>query len=156
MKSTDLRRALGNQKHIAFALVFAACVPPHTKTADTFVRIEHTGCLGWCQVYTLTLYADGAVQYQGSANVPTETRWTTIAPAEVARLMDLAERVPQWRCDPARITTDQPGSVNTVSRNGHITQRIAPNPGDPCTPDAARELQVHIDVVGHASYFIGN
>jgi hypothetical protein len=34
------------------------------------------------------------------------------------------------------------------------TQRIEPNPGDPCTPDAARELQVHIDVVGHASYFI--
>ncbi|MEO6773768.1 MAG: DUF6438 domain-containing protein [Kofleriaceae bacterium] len=141
-------------KYVALALVFAACVPPHTKTADTFVRVEHTGCLGWCQVFTLTLYSDGAVQYQGVANVPKNTQWTTIAPAEVTRLMDTAERVPQWHCDPDRFTTDQPGSVITVSRHGRITQRIAPNPGDPCTPDAAQELQVHIDVVGRAGHFI--
>ena len=54
--------------------------------------------------------------------------------------------VPQWHCDANGFTTDQ----------GHVTQRIEPNPGDPCTPDAARELQVHIDVVGHASYFVDN
>jgi hypothetical protein len=138
---------------MALALA-VACGCAHTTTADTFVRVEHTGCLGWCQVYTLTLYADGAVQYQGSANVPTETRWTTIAPADVTRLMDTAEHVPQWHCDPKRFTTDQAGAVITVSRHGHVTQRIEPNPGDPCTPDAARELQVHIDVVGHSSHFI--
>ena len=62
--------------------------------------------------------------------------------------------VPQWHCDANGFTTDQPGSVITVSRHGHVTQRIEPNPGDPCTPDTARELQVHIDVVGHASDFI--
>jgi hypothetical protein len=135
-------------------LALVACTGSHTKTADTFVRLEHTGCLGWCQVYTLTLYADGAVQYQGRANVPKNTQWSTIAPVEVTRLMDAAERVPRWKCEANRITTDQPGAVITVSRQGHPTQRIVPNPGDPCTPDAARELVIDIDVAAHASHFI--
>jgi len=139
--------------YLVATLVLVAC-SARTKTADTFVRVEHTGCLGWCQVYTLTLYADGAVQYHGFANVPEETRWTTIAPAEVTRLMDTAERVARWHCDANGFTTDQSGAVITVSRHGHVTQRLEPNPGDPCTPDAARELQLHIDVVGHASHFI--
>jgi hypothetical protein len=135
-------------------LAVAACTGSHTKTADTFVRLEHTGCLGWCQVYTLTLYADGAVQYRGVANVPKNTQWTTIGPAEVARLMDTAERVQRWHCDANRLTTDQPGAVITVSRQGRQTQRIVPNPGDPCTPEEARELVIDIDVAGRASHFV--
>jgi len=135
-------------------LVLAAC-SAHTRTPDTFVRMQRGGCLGWCQVYTLTLYADGAVQYRGSANVPKGTRWATVAPEDVARLMETVERVPRWHCDASRFTYDVPGGATiTVSRDGRETQRIEPDPGDPCTPDAARELEIHIDVVGHAGDFI--
>ncbi len=140
---------------LALGLAAGASACAHTKTPDTFVRMQRRGCLGWCQVYTLTLYADGAVQYQGFANVPKDTDWGTAASAEVVRLMETAERVPQWHCDWKRITTDLPGGATiTVSRHGRVTQRIEPYPGDPCTPEAASELEVEIDVVGHASRFI--
>jgi hypothetical protein len=69
--------------------------------------------------------------------------------------METAERVPRWHCDANRFTYDVPGgAMITVSRHGRVTQHIEPEPGDPCTPDAARELEIHIDVVGHAWTFV--
>jgi len=87
------------------------------------------------------------------ANVPKDTKWGTAAPADVTHLMDSAERVPRWHCYSSR-ATDQAAAVITVSRHGHVTQRIEPDARDPCTPDAARDLEMDIDVVGQASHFI--
>ncbi|HEX4454828.1 MAG TPA: DUF6438 domain-containing protein [Kofleriaceae bacterium] len=136
---------------VAMALALAACA--HTTTPDTYVRMERIGCLGACPVYTLTLYADGAVQFRGSWHVPKHTRWGTASRDDVGRLMGGAERVPRWRCDRPRVT-DQPAAVITVSRRGQLTQRIVPDDGDPCTPESARELEMGIDAAGHASQFI--
>jgi len=136
---------------LLFALV--ACV--HTKTPETFVRMERTGCYGPCLVYTLTLYADGAVRYHGKFNVPTGTKWRTIAPAQVAHLMDEAERVPEWRCDPKLVKPEQPGAIITVSRDGKVTRRFEHNSGDPCAPDVSPELESDIDVDAGLTSFLG-
>jgi hypothetical protein len=38
--------------------------------AATLIAIERTSCYGFCSMYTMTLHSDGAVEYQGVANVP--------------------------------------------------------------------------------------
>ncbi|HET9990074.1 MAG TPA: DUF6438 domain-containing protein [Kofleriaceae bacterium] len=133
-----------------FALLLAACAhAAHTATPETFVRMERTGCQGPCLVYTLTLYADGAVQYHGVFNVPTGTKWRTIPPERVANLMDEAERVKAWHCDPERVRRELPGAIITVSRAGKVTRRFEHNDGDPCAPDETLTVEGAIDVDAH-------
>ena len=129
----------------------AAC--SHTGTPDTFVRLEQTECLGRCPVYTLTLYADGAVRYDGKRNAPTGTRWRTARPNEIARLMQLAERTPDWACDPARITTDQPQSIITVWRRRE-TRRIVHDHGDPCAPPSLQRLEGDLNLEAGTAHFL--
>jgi hypothetical protein len=140
---------------IAFAFVFTlvACAA-HTTTPHTFVRMERTGCQGPCLVYTLTLYADGAVQYHGVFNVPTGTKWRTMPPEQVARLMDEAERVKAWHCDPERIRRELPGAIITVSRDGKVTRRFEHNDGDPCAPDETITIEGAIDVDARIKSFL--
>jgi uncharacterized protein DUF6438 len=138
---------------LALVLALVACAA-HTRTPDTFVRMERTGCRGPCLVYTLTLYADGAVQYHGVFNVPTGTRWRTIAPERVANLMSEAERVKAWHCDPERIKRELPGAIITVSRAGNVTRRFEHNDGDPCAPDEAITVEGAIDVDARISSFL--
>ncbi|HET9992759.1 MAG TPA: DUF6438 domain-containing protein [Kofleriaceae bacterium] len=133
------------------ALAMAACA--HTGTPDTFVRLEQTECLGRCPVYTLTLYADGAVRFEGKRFVPTGTRWRTARPHEIARLMQLAEHTPEWTCDPARISTDQPQSIITVSR-ARETRRIVHDHGDPCAPSSLARLEGDLDLEGGTAHFL--
>lgn len=135
-------------------LLIAACA--HTKTPDTFVRMERTECLGRCPVYTLTLYLDGAVEYRGVKDVATGTRWTTIAPAQVNRVMAKAEQVPTWTCDPSRVVTDRPGTIITVSRHGQEVRRIDHDGGDPCTPPAMQRLESDIDITAGTARFVND
>lgn len=140
---------------IALLLALVACAA-HTKTPDTFVRMERTGCQGPCLVYTLTLYADGAVQYHGVFNVPAGTKWRTIAPARVESLMNEAEQVKAWHCDPERIKRELPGAIITVSRAGKVTRRFEHNEGDPCAPDDTLTIEGAIDVDAQLSSFVEN
>lgn len=135
-------------------LIAAVAACSHTRTPDTFVRIEQTECLGHCPVYTLTLYADGAVKFEGKRYVPTGTQWRTARPQEIARLMQVAERIPDWSCDPALLTTDQPESIITVSRKQE-TRRIVHDEGDPCAPASSlRRLEGDLNLEGGTALFL--
>jgi hypothetical protein len=127
---------------LALALALAACV--HTRTPDSFVRMERTECLGHCPVYTVTLYEDGAVRYDGEENVPLGTHWRTAAPADVERLARAAEQIPAWHCAADRIVTDHPSAIVTVSRH-RPARRLVHDHGDPCAPFAMFQLEVDID-----------
>ncbi len=114
---------------------------------DTFVRMERTECLGRCPIYTVTLYEDGVARYHGRRHALLGTRWRKIDPAEVTRIMDAAAWIPRWTCEPARIETDYPQSIVTVSRGGRV-RRVVHDHGDPCAPDAMLQLEAEIDVAG--------
>jgi (2Fe-2S) ferredoxin len=110
----------------AAASIAAACATGHgahpaepLPGRDTFVRMERTECLGRCPIYTVTLYEDGVARYHGRRHALLGTRWRKIDPAEVTRIMDAAARIARWTCEPARIETDYPQSIVTVSRAGH-------------------------------------
>jgi hypothetical protein len=139
---------------IALAVASAACggsggAHPREPVPgrDTFVRMERTECLGTCPIYSVTLYEDGVVRYHGRRHALLGTRWRQIAPAEVARIMDAALRIPPWTCDPEKIWTDHPQSIVTVSRGGGSRQ-IVHDHGDPCAPDAMLQLESAIDGAG--------
>ena len=139
---------------LLLVLALVGCAP-HTRTPDTFVRMERTGCQGMpCRVYTLTLYADGAVHYEGVFNVPAGTKWRTIAPGRVETLMGEAEGVKAWTCDPDRIRRELPGAIVTVSRAGKVTRRYEHNDGDPCAPDETFAVEGAIDVDAGISRFL--
>ncbi|HEY6032917.1 MAG TPA: DUF6438 domain-containing protein [Kofleriaceae bacterium] len=139
---------------LLFALV-ACGAQIRTTTPDTFVRMERTGCQGMpCRVYTLTLYADGAVHYEGVFNVPAGAKWRTIAPGRVENLMGEAERVTAWTCDPDRIRRELPGAIVTVSRAGKVTRRYEHNDGDPCAPHETFAVEGAIDVDAGLSRFL--
>jgi hypothetical protein len=67
--------------------------------------------------------------------------------------MAQVEAFPEWTCEPDRIETDHPGAIITVSRHG-VTRRIVYDHGDPCAPEAARELEGNINIDGGTAYFM--
>jgi hypothetical protein len=141
----------------AGALVLATALAvgcAHTKTPDTFVRLEQTECLGPCPVYAVTLYKDGAVKYEGKKNAPRGVHWHKTDPHTIAYIMWVAEHIPAWTCDPARIATDHPESIITVSRRT-LTRRIVHDHGDPCAPAAVKELEMDINLAADVADILG-
>ncbi len=47
----------------------SACNTEQPRTKVSEISIELTGCLGGCEVYSLTLHADGSVDYYGEAYI---------------------------------------------------------------------------------------
>jgi hypothetical protein len=135
----------------AAVAMITACA--HTRTPSTYLRLEETGCIGQCEVYTLTLYQDGAILYEGHRFVPTGTRWRRTEPTEVARLIKLADQIPAWNCE--RMETDLPSSIVTVSRDGQL-RRIVHHHGDPCTPAMMERLELDIHIAAGTPTFLGH
>jgi hypothetical protein len=133
------------------ALLTAGCASAGARHprpgVDTFVRMERTECLGRCPIYTVTLFEDGRVLYQGGKLAPAVTEWRRISAAEAARVLDAAQRLEPWTCAPDRIATDYPEAIITVSRGGRV-RRIVYDHGDPCAPRAVRRVEGEIDVAG--------
>lgn len=138
-------------KH-AFVLLLAACA--HTKTPESYVRMEQTACFGRCPVYSLTLYEDGAVEYRGANNAPLGTRWRTTQAAEVARLAGYAAQIPAWHCAAERIVTDLPSSIITVVWHGW-RRRLVHDHGDPCAPLDMTQLEGDIDLAAGTAAILG-
>lgn len=89
-----------------------AAPPPITETAPAKpplrlrITLERTYCLGTCPVYTVTVYGDGRVAWNGMDNVavvgPKQTR---IERREVERLSRLVDRAHFFRARSASSTT---------------------------------------------------
>jgi hypothetical protein len=137
---------------LAPLILVAACGgrPAPRPPSESFIRLERTPCLGKCPAYTITLYDNGVVYYEGVASVAvTGRRKTQADPGDVAQLMDYFSKLGSklnWKCDPARVASDQPAAVITVSVHGRQTS-VEHNHGDPCAPDSLFLLELAIDGV---------
>lgn len=136
---------------VAVVAVATGCAGAPTRPTrpgvDDFVQLERTECLETCPVYTVTVYADGAVRYQGGRHALPGVRWRTIDPAAVARIVDDVRRVPSWTRDPACQWTDYPHGIVTLSWHGQV-RRIDHDHGDTCAPEAIGWVESEIDVAG--------
>ncbi len=120
---------------------------PTRPGVDDFVRLERTECLETCPVYTVTVYADGAVRYEGGRDARPGVHWRAIDPSEVARIVDDVRRVPAWTLDLACHSTDYPHGIVTLSWHGQV-RRIDHDHGDACAPEAIGWVESEIDVAG--------
>ena len=100
--------------------LLAACAhapPGPASTAPVAVRLERQGCYGECPIYTVVIYQDGTVQYDGDEYVKVKGRRTgTVDAAALARVRDFAARLgfaslPDYN---GYDCTDLPGAVLTI------------------------------------------
>ncbi len=126
------------------------------------VTLERTACFGFCPVYTLAVYSDGRVVYNGSANVQVTGEQTgSITTAQVQQLVDAFTAADYFNLKdeykapvtdlPTQITSfTQDGQTKTVSNYGGCLSG-SPDPA----PQALCDLPDLIDQVTHSAQWIG-
>lgn len=92
--------------------------PPRTKVSE--ISIERTRCFGECEAYSLTLHADGSVEFYGEDNTkPYNAHHGTIAVEYFDQLARLAEDIgwfglgTNYACH----VTDSPTTYTSIVRN---------------------------------------
>lgn len=127
------RRGVRNSSRIGIAaLIIAGCATPMNQPStvagvdapprDLLLRFERTSCLGTCPVYLVEVDEDGAVRYEGRANVCTPGKISALlAPSVVSDLRRaIAEShfmtTPEHCCDCP--IADTPSVVVTVADKG--------------------------------------
>jgi Domain of unknown function (DUF6438) len=142
---------------VAAAIALAgACgpIPYHPESdAPVVIVLQRDECFGDCPVYSLIIYRDGLVQYDGKEHVDVIGRRTdTIDAATLAYLeRRLAEAsflaLPDYQHDDC---TDQPAV--TLSYRGRT---LAHYHGDRAAPQALYDLENAIDAAVHVRRWVG-
>jgi len=154
---------------LAVLVLLAACQPADSGVdfRDTLpevsgallLRLERTGCFGWCPAYVIEVDTDGTVRYIGNNDVITlDSASATLAPAELAELRDALDRADfanrSVRCCDCQGITDMPSATITVA-DGRPPKTIHDYHGCSRTPRAIRELEESIDRIIGTERWIG-
>jgi len=146
---------------LALGLAVAACAAretaPEPVDADDRITLERGPCFGACPMYTLTVWGDGRVEFDGRRFVAQEGRDTAqVPPADVARLFALADSI-GFHDLPADITpaneracggawTDMPSATVTIER-GAASHTVNHYHGCPAAPESLTRFEERIDQV---------
>jgi len=155
----------------ALALVAAACggTPPPAPISNTqhagpaphepIATIERTPCFGWCPVYKVAIYRDGAVEYDGGNFVKTTGHATgTLGPEQIAALdelfrshhyLELRDAYQEHR------VTDMPSVHTSYTPQGQTPKRVKHYLGDDSAPHDLTEVEDGIDRIVHIEQWIG-
>ena len=119
------------------------------------VTLERTACFGSCPVYSLTIYTDGRVVYEGKDYVRTRGRHEyKISKAKVNLLLGEFEKCNFLALDdeyPA-FATDGPGCITTLTINGMTKEVRHWYPS--CPQNGLQELENIIDAIAGTDGFI--
>ena len=122
-------------------------------TNDFSITLERIGCLGSCPDYTITILADGSVQFEGRAYVRAEgAHKATISASAVQKLiMRLRnENFFQWE-EKKEVCVDFPEVHITATLNGQHKQVL-----EGCnSPGKVLRLANEIDRISGARHWIG-
>jgi len=131
-----------------------AAVGPH----EVMATLERTACYGTCPMYSLTVYRDGTVEYNGEQFVKTQGKATgQITPAEVTQLDDLFTNAHYFDLKDAYTdydVTDNPSAKTSYSSGGK-TKTIDHYYGDSDAPEVLSTIEDGIDKIVHVEQFIG-
>ena len=142
---------------VVLALLMAV---PMAAQEENEVRLtlERGACFGTCPVYTVTIYADGTVVFEGQRFVESEGKQTgMIGPDIVDRLVSIFEDAGYftWNDEYTQMqVTDLPYVTTSVTRDGE-TKRIVRYEGDDSAPIALVYLERWIDEIANTSQWVG-
>lgn len=153
---------------VALGWMMSACVPQArtdiSGVTSAVVELERGACRGRCPQYTVALFADGQVHFNGTANVTTTGRQQrAIAPASVQALMDqhapaaLALTDSMWMDgQPAcgAFVTDLP-TMHLSVRTASASRRFTVNAGCRNAPASLVTFARAVDSVAAVQSWIG-
>jgi len=139
------------------ALVLAA-LPAAAQEPQVAVTLHRDACFGACPVYTVTIYTDGTVVYNGERFVDVEGEQTaSIDPETVEQLVADFEAAGyfEWEDEYTGMgITDQSTVITSVTRDGE-TKQIVHYLGDGTVPLALPYLEAWIDMVANTAQWAG-
>ncbi len=140
------------------ALALVAVLPAAAQDSQPVITLERTACFGACPVYTVSIYADGSVEYNGERFVVVEGAQTgTIDPAAVDQLVAgfVAAGYFDWNDAYTDMhVSDLPTITTSVTRDGE-TKQITRYAGDNSAPVALAYLENWIDAVAKTQQWTG-
>jgi hypothetical protein len=116
------------------------------------ITLERTACRGNCPVYSMTVFGDGTIEYEGYLNVPVKgKRIGTIPKDSILSLLNAIEKVNVNELQATYLkqgVTDMPSVLFKVihTKNGIIRGKsITDYQGDDTAPEALRMLYNQMD-----------
>lgn len=156
-------------KAAALALALAAgCAgnpEPEPPTASDHISMTRGPCFGACPIYTVTVWGDGRVRFEGDRFVAQTGEHTkTVDPEAVAALFAAADSLGFHRL-PGDITpaneqvcgaswTDMPSAETTIIRAGRGIHTVNHYHGCPKAPEALTAFENRIDAVAGTAEWI--
>lgn len=139
-------------------LVSLVAFPAAAQEPEVAITLERTACFGTCPVYTVTIYADGTVVYNGGRFVDvTGEQTTSIDPETVQQLIDGFEAAGYFDWGDTytdMYVTDLPTITTSVTRDGE-TKTITRYAGDNTAPTALPYLENWIDRMTNSAQWTG-
>lgn len=126
--------------------------------ANVAITLERTACFGTCPVYTIIIYDNGDVVYNGQNHVDVMGEQTSqIDPATVALMVKAFETAGYFDWKEAydtQMVTDLPSAITSVTQAGK-THRINHYAGDNSAPKALAFLELWIDDMTNSQLWTG-
>ena len=124
---------------------------------DLVVTLERTACFGTCPVYTLNVYGNGTVVYEGEEYVETQGRVETAIDQEKIRQLVLGfEAVDYFLLNDSyteRTITCAPTVITSITIDGE-TKAIEHYRGDANAPEVLTALEDKIDEIVNSDQWI--
>ena len=145
---------------LAVVVISAGCGKPSIPDdiSDVIVTLERGPCFGACPVYSLTVYGDGRVIYDGIRFVKIEgTRTTTVSEEKVRQLVGEFYAVDYFSLNDEYThadATDMPSATTSITIGGK-TKTIIHYHGDFSAPDELTALEDKIDEIVSTRQWIG-
>lgn len=142
---------------IATAAIFAIPAAAQDE-AEVAITLERGACFGVCPVYTLTIYTDGTVIFNGERHTTVEGEQSIqIDPGIVANLIAGFEESGffEWEDEYTHMSvSDLPYITTSVTRDGE-TKTIRRYTGDTSAPQALPYLELWIDLATYSIQWTG-
>jgi hypothetical protein len=130
------------------------CSAAQARSSDiSAIKVEHTGCFGTCPIYSLTIFRDGRVKYEGKGFVKKKgIRTKTISTGEFNQLAAKVDEIGFFKLKPAyrANVTDLPTIIVTVVR-GTESKRVEDYFG---APERLHGLEELIENVANISSWV--
>ncbi|MCB8961627.1 MAG: hypothetical protein H6651_15010 [Ardenticatenales bacterium] len=132
---------------------------PIDEESSAVITLERTPCFGFCPTYTLAIFADGTVRYNGLNHVDVMGEQTgQISPEQVQALIDAFQAINYFDLQDEYTdlyVSDMPYTITSLTLDGQ-TKQINRYGGDGSAPMALLELENLIDTTVNSEQWTGS